>query len=143
MDISSYRLTAVCSEKDNGTPAAIVAAIQEKKDFQYYSVIVYREDKDSIHYDWYLIPSDHPALNPASYTWKPKMGKRGKKKDVVVGWETDAVDGSDMDITFSMSSQLWMHICITDELRTHIVASCTASNKPKYSYIQLYEKEVA
>jgi len=140
IDISSYRLTTVCSPTGHGTPEAIVASINSKKDFQYYSVIVYSEKDGSLEYDWYLIPSDHPALTPSSYEWKHKLGKQGAKKGDVVGWETNVLEGSRMDITYSMSSQLWMHLSITPELRSHIVGSCTVSNKPKLSYLALYDK---
>jgi hypothetical protein len=140
IDISSYRLTTVCSPTDHGKAEAIVAAIDRNKDFQYYSVMVYSEKEATLEYDWYLIPASHPALSPSTYKWEHKMGKIGAKKGTIVGWETDLVDGSRMDITYSMSSQLWMHLNVTEELRTHIVASCSVSNKPKLSYLALAEK---
>jgi len=137
IEISSYRLTTICSPTAHGTAEDIIAAIDGKKDFQYYSAIVYCEREGAIEYDWYLIPADHPALSPAKYDWKHKLGKKGAKKDTVVGWETNVVEGSRMDITYSMSSQLWIHLTVTDDLRKHIVASCTACSTPKLSYIQL------
>ena len=140
IEISSYRLTTICSPTDHGTAKDIIAAIDGKKDFQYYSAIVYCERSGTIEYDWYLIPADHPALSPSTYDWQHKLGKKGSKKDTVVGWETNIVMGSRMDITYSMSSQLWIHLSITPELRTHIVASCTVSNTPKLSYLALCEK---
>ena len=139
--ISSYRLTTVCSDKDPGTVETIIAEIQSRKNFDYYSVLIYQEDGANILYDWYLIPADHPAMNPRTHTWKQKMGKQGSKKDTVVGWVTDTHEGSYMDITFSMSSQLWIHLTITPELRTHLVASSVVPKGQKYDYITLFEKE--
>jgi hypothetical protein len=36
-----------------------------------------------------------------------------------------------------MSSQLWIHIEITEDTKKFIVASATASKKPTLNYIQL------
>ena len=142
-DISSYRLTTVCDGKNCGTPAAIIEEINSRKNFTYYSFMVRDElsVEGSITYDWILIPSDHPLLNPALYTWEPTVGKRGKGKDVQVGWNTNVVNGCSMKISFSMSSQLWMHIEMTEELKKYVIASSTVSNKPTFNYIQLFDKE--
>lgn len=144
IDISSYRLTTVCSEKNCGTAAEIVEEITKRKIFDYYSIIVRDEstDKDHIGYDWLLIPSNYIALDPSSYTWEPTIGKRGKNKDTQVGWNTNEINGCKMSITFSMSSQLWMHIEMTEDIKKFIVASTVASNKPSYNYIQILEKLV-
>ena len=143
IDISSYRLTTVCSEKNCGTPAEINQEINNRKNFEYYSFIVRDEasDKDKISYDWLLIPSNYVGLDPASYTWEPTIGKRGKNKDAQVGWKTNTINGCSMSISFSMSSQLWLHIEMTEEIKKFIVASSTASNKPTCNYIQLFEKD--
>ena len=77
-DISSYRLTTVCSEKTCGTPAEFIEEINKRKNFDYYSIIL-RDNKETT-YDWLLIPSDYLILNPSSYSWKPMIGKKGKKK---------------------------------------------------------------
>jgi hypothetical protein len=140
--ISSYRLTTVCSDKTPGKIEEIIAEIQRRKDFTYYSIIVREEDETGILYDWYLIPSDFPAFNPASYTWHPKLGKIGKNKGAVVGWETETLDGSSMSITFSMSSQLWMDIAVTKEMKKFVVGSCKVAKGRKYNYIELFEKSV-
>ena len=141
--ISSYRLTTVCTGESPGKIEDIIAEIQRRKDFAFYSIIV-REDTDKqILYEWYLIPSDFPTLNPASYTWHPKLGKIGKNKGAITGWETDMLDGSSMSITFGMSSQLWIDVHITEELKKFIVASCRVNRGMKYNYIQLYEKDQA
>jgi hypothetical protein len=93
-------------------------------------------------YDWYLVPSDFPALNPACYNWRPKIGKTGKNKDAITGWETDQQNGSSMSISFSMSSQLWMNVAITEELKGFIVGSCVVNRGRKYNYIQLHDMNI-
>ena len=142
IDISSYRLTTVCSEKTCGIPSEIVQEINKRKNFTYYSFIVRDETSDSVSYDWLLIPSNYIGLDPASYTWVPTIGKRGKNKDAQVGWNTNEINGCKMSITFSMSSQLWIHIEMTEEIKKFIIASATVSNKPKYNYIELVDKLV-
>jgi len=138
--ISSYRLTTACSDKDPGTMETIIKEIQSRKNFDYYSVLIYTESEIEILYDWYLIPADHPAMNPTTYKWDPKLGKKGVKKGSVVGWETDTYEGSSMGITFSMSSQLWIHLTITPDLRSHLVASSTVTKGLKYDYITLFDE---
>lgn len=140
--ISSYRLTTVCSEKAPGDMPAIIAEINNRKNFAFYSIIVREDRMHQILYDWYLIPSDFPALNPACYNWRPKIGKTGKNKDAITGWETDQQNGSSMSITFSMSSQLWMNVAITEELKGFIVGSCIVNRGRKYNYIQLNDMNI-
>ena len=141
IDISSYRLTTVCSEKNCGVPSDIIQEINSRKNFEYYSFIIRDESASAtdniIGYDWLLIPSNYLVLDPASYSWQPSIGKRGKNKDSQVGWTTNEINGCKMSITFSMSSQLWIHITMTEDIKKFIVASTTVSNKPKYNYIQL------
>lgn len=139
--ISSYRLTSVCSDKTPGKIEEIIKEINRRKDFTFYSIIV-REDTDTqILYEWYLIPSDYPSFNPASYNWYNKLGKTGKNKGVITGWETDTLNGSSMSITFSMSSQLWIVIHINDDMKKFIIGSCSVNRGRKYNYIQLHDKE--
>lgn len=142
IDISSYRLTTVCSEKTCGTPVEIIKEINKRKNFDYYSFIVRDENPNSetIHYDWLLIPSNYITLDPESYTWEPTIGKRGKNKDAQVGWNTNEINGCKMSISFSMSSQLWIHIEMTEDIKKFIVASADVKNKPVYNYIELLEK---
>jgi hypothetical protein len=137
--VSSYRLTTVCSDKSHGKVDDIIAEINSRKNFHHYSIIVRNESDKQFQYDWYLIPSDFPAFNPASYKWSLKTGKLGKNKGETVGWETDVINGSSMSITFSMSSQLWLDIKITDEMKKFIVGSCQVNKGRKYNYIQLCE----
>jgi len=141
IDISSYRLTTVCSEKKCGTPTEIIEEINKRKNFDYYSFIVRDEtNNENISYDWLLIPSNYLILDPSSYTWEPTIGKRGKNKDTQVGWKTNEINGCKMSIAFSMSSQLWIHIEMTEEIKNFIVASAVVENKPKYNYINLLDK---
>ena len=140
--ISSYRLTTVCSEKNCGSPMEIIQEINSRKNFDYYSFIVRDENyiKNCIYYDWLLIPSDFICLDPASYTLEPTIGKRGKNKDSQVGWHTNIINGCKMSIIFSMSSQLWIHIEMTEEIRKFIVATTEVSNKRQFNYIDLADK---
>ncbi len=139
--ISSYRLTNVCSDKDNGTAEGLVGEINRRKNFNYYSIVVRKEDGEGskMRYDWYLIPADYAALNPSSYEWSLKIGKQGKNKDSPVGWETNTIDGSSMSCTFSMSSQLWMEVAVTDDLKKYMVSSCEVKVVRSMNYIQLWD----
>ena len=141
-DVSSYRLTTICSDKNCGTQTDIIQEINKRKNFDYYSIIVRNEcsETNEITYDWLLIPSDYSAFDPNFYEWSPMIGKKGKNKGTQVGWTTNIINGSKMTITFSMSSQLWIKIQMTDELKEFIVASATVKHSPKYSYIDIYER---
>ena len=103
-----------------------------------YSIIVRECTGKQIMYDWYLIPSDFPVLNPAFYKWHHKIGKN---KGVITGWETDMLNGSRMSIAFSMSSQLWIDVLITEEMKKFIVGYCRINCERKYNYIQLYDND--
>jgi hypothetical protein len=142
IDISSYRLTTVCSEKQCGDPTEIIEEINKRKNFEYYSFIIRDEntERGDISYDWLLIPSNYIILNPSSYTWEPTIGKRGKNKDAQVGWHTNEINGCKMSITFSMSSQLWIHIEMTEDIKKFIIASAEVKNKPIYNYIDILDK---
>ena len=140
-NISSYRLTTVCSEKTPGKIEDIIAEINKRKNFKFYSIIVRKDTEKQILYEWYLIPSDCPELNPAAYTWHPTLGKVGKNKGAITGWKTETLNCSSMTITFSMSSQLWIYVNITEEMRKFVVGSCSVNSGRKYNYIQLYERE--
>jgi hypothetical protein len=143
LDISSYRLTSVCSEQDCGSPEIIIEEIMKRKNFDYYSIIARKEEEIKIDYQWFLIPSDAMFVNPQFYQWFPLFGKRGKKKDVQVGWTTNELDGSKMSISFAMSSQLWMHLSITEEIKNSflIAETCVLKNDlKKLSFVELAEK---
>ena len=141
IDISSYRLTTVCSDKHYGAPAEIIEEINRRKNFDYYSFIVRDEsDSENISYDWLLIPSNYVALDPSSYSWEPAIGKKGKNAEQQVGWKTNEINGCKMSITFSMSSQLWIHIEMTEEIKNFIIARATVQKKPRYNYIELADQ---
>lgn len=142
IDISSYRLTTVCNAKECGKIEDIIAEINSRKNFDYYSFIVRNElaDSDMIEYDWIMIPSNHDILNPEKYEWEKMVGLRGKNKGEQVGWKTKDIDGSNMSITFSMSSQLWMHIKMTDAIKKFIIASTKTRKTHVFDYIQLFKK---
>ena len=135
--ISSYRLTSVCSESNPADAASIIAEINRRKNYDYYSIIVRSETPTTYIYVWYLIPSSCPALNPETYTWVPTTGAKGKKKDCTIGWRTNVVDGSWMSISFSMSSQLWMNFNITEKHAEYKMASATAPKQRRYTYSEL------
>jgi hypothetical protein len=139
-NISSYRLTTVCSADNPGNISEIIAEINKRKNFQYYSIIARDESPDNIYYDWFVLPAEHPALNPSSYIWEPMIGKRGKKKDIQVGWNTNVVNGSSMSISFSMSSQLWISVTITDEMKEqYILATTQVKKQIMMDYVALSE----
>ena len=139
-NISSYRLTTVCSADNPGNITEIIAEINKRKNFQYYSIIARDESPDKIYYDWFVLPAEHPALDPSSYTWEPMIGKRGKKKDIQVGWNTNVVNGSSMSISFSMSSQLWISVSITDEMKEqYILATTQVKKQIMMDYVALSE----
>ena len=141
-DISSYRLTTVCSEKNCGTPQDFISEIHKRKNFDYYSFILRDETSHAncVEYEWLLIPSNYEALDPSSYVWEPIIGKRGKNKDVQTGWTTNKINGCKMSIIFSMSSQLWIHIEMTEYIHNFIVANTVVSNKPIYNYFDIVDK---
>jgi hypothetical protein len=93
-----------------------------------------------IHYDWLLIKSDYPLFDPSSYIWEPTIGKKGRNKDVQVGWNTNKIDGCSMKITFSMSSQLWIEIEMTEDIKKYIISSISICNNPVYNYIDIVDK---
>jgi hypothetical protein len=149
-DMSSYRLTTVCNATNPGSPAAIIEEINRRKNFDFYSILVRVEydDKENakatthslaskeVEYDWILCPADHKAFNPASYEWTPTLGKRGKNKDSQVGWHTNVIDGCKMSITFSMSSQLWVHLD-AEAVKLFVISTSKASCTPTLNYIDL------
>jgi hypothetical protein len=132
--ISSYRLTTVCSNKMHGEIETIIKEINRRKNFTFYSILVRKENASNILYDWYLIPSNHPVLDPSTYEWKLKSGKTG-----ITGWETNKINGSSMSINFSMSSQLWIGVHMTEDMKKYILGSVTVARGRKYNYISLYE----
>jgi hypothetical protein len=141
-DISSYRLTTVCREKNGDNKDLFLQEIEKRKNFDYYSFLVRNQMGTNIsgklEYDWFMIPSDYFVFNPYSYVWTPIIGKRGKNKDCHLGWTTQELPGgSKMNVAFSMSSQLWVRVAMTEDILSFRVASCVVNNTPKYNYIDL------
>jgi hypothetical protein len=139
--ISSYRLTSVTNSENPGTPEEFCAEINKRKNFDYYSVIL-REDLagGGFKYDWYLIPSSYSSFDPCAWIWVPTMGKRGKNSGKQIGWET--IDGS-MKISFSMSSQLWIYLKVTEDFKQFVIASTIYDGKsPEMDYISLAKSNV-
>ena len=142
--ISSYRLTSVCNQKNVGDPSVIAREINLRKNFHYYSVLVRDEHVDpskplaSIKYDWLCIPAECPYFNPSFYEWKPCFNKKG----VQTGWVTDVKDDCYMNISFSMSSQLWIHLS-NEKMKEYNVSSVTVENKQTSSYLDIYELDNA
>ena len=135
ISISSYRLTTVCSDKNPGIPAEIVKEISQRdSSFEYYSVLLREELEDNIiDYYWCVIPKTCPIFNISANDLQPKMGKTGKNKGVQVGWETKYIS-----ITFSMSSQLWIHLTF-DDIKSYVVSNVKVSNSnKKISYTDIF-----
>jgi hypothetical protein len=138
--ISSYRLSSVCSDRNVGNISDIIAEINNRKNFDYYSLLLREEEEKKINYKWYMLPCDFQYLNPEKYEWEKKMGSRKNNKDKQLGWKTNVVDGCYMDITFSMSSQLWIHMGNID-LNQYLISECCIDLKDKtfINLIELYE----
>jgi len=133
VSISSYRLTTVCSDKIHGNETDIITEIEKRDEsFDYYSILIRDEKENSIiDYEWYMIPKDYYLFKIHSLT--PKMGKTGKNKGNIVGWESKYCD-----ITFSMSSQLWYKFNM-NEIKKYKVCQTTIDNsKPKINYSQIF-----
>ena len=131
--ISSYRLTSVCNDGNTGDAEEILKEIKKRdKSFDYYSILVRIEKQNIIEYMWYVIPKDFHIFNTKTLT--PKLGKIGKKKDKIVGWESQHCD-----ITFSMSSQLWYKFNINDINKFKICSTKIDNSKPKINYSQIFQ----
>ena len=132
--ISSYRLTSVCNDANNGEPVEILKEIKKRdSSFDYYSILIRKEkDKKIIEYMWYIIPKDYYVFN--TYKLTPKIGKKGKKTNLVVGWESKY-----SDITFSMSSQLWYKFNIKDIEKYKVCSTEIDNSKSKINYTQIFQ----
>ena len=141
--ISSYRLTSVTNAENPGSVEDVLQEINKRKNFDYYSIILREEiaNGGGFKYDWYMIPSDYGPFNPYNFEWVPTIGKRGKNSGKQVGWNTTTSNSNSqgsMSVTFSMSSQLWINLNVTEELKGFIVASATyQGNAPQLDYITL------
>lgn len=118
LNISSYRLTAVSKTKD--ISKIIEEIVKRDSSYDYYSILVREEQpNDNIRYLWIIVPKDFYTFNPKMYEWFSKMSRDCSDKQV--GWKSTY-----MDITDSMSSQLWFHMDFKDVER-YVVASTTVN----------------
>ena len=134
ISISSYRLTSVCNDANKGNPDEILKEIIKRdSSFDYYSILIRKEkEKELIEYMWYIIPKDYYVFKTDSLT--PKIGKQGKKINLVVGWESKY-----SDITFSMSSQLWYKFNIKDIEKYKVCSTEIDNSKSKINYSQIFQ----
>ena len=134
VSISSYRLTSVCNDKNIGNPQVILNKIEKKDEsFEYYSILIRSEknNDEKITYTWYIIPKDCYIFKIVNLT--PKLGKNGKKKGEVVGWQSKYCD-----ITFSMSSQLWYKFNIECIEKYKVCCTDVYNSKSKITYSQIF-----
>tara|TARA_Y100000996_G_scaffold15300_1_gene11733 strand:+ start:823 stop:1641 length:819 start_codon:yes stop_codon:yes gene_type:complete len=133
IEISSYRLTSVCNDKVYGNEQDIIDEIEKRdKSFDYYSILIRNEKKNSIiEYNWYIIPKDYYLFKIDKLTLK--IGKKGKKKGEIIGWQSKYCD-----IRFSMSSQLWYEFNICDIEKYKICSNKIDNSKSKINYSQIY-----
>ncbi len=143
--ISSYRLTKVCKADGTDCIESIKKEINDRKNFQFYSIIVRDESSKGkkIKYDWYLIPATDPIFDPETYKWSPMTGKTRATTNKIQGWTTEEVKGCKMSISYAMSSQLWIDVSVTDELKKHLIASTTINIGKKLSLLDIYNKFIA
>lgn len=135
MNISSYRLTSVTSDNNLGNIDEITSEIENRDDsFDYYSIILREDIGRNIKYDWYVIPKDCHIFDCRKYVWEPKIGKQGPNSGNQIGWKSKY-----MDITFSMSSQLWFHIK-SDDIKKYIIHSVNINmdERIRLSYSDLF-----
>lgn len=137
--ISSYRLTTVCDQSNPGNKDAIMKEIKNRdSSYDYYSLLGRIEDKKNkfIRYKWYLIPKTCNAVDTCAFPWEPKVGLRGKKQGQQVGWQSQ-----NMEISFAMSSQLWLTFPI-EQIKRYCVCEATidTSQTRKITYAEMMAK---
>ncbi len=133
IDISSYRLTSVCNDKMPGNEQDIIQEISKRdKSFDYYSFLIRKEKENSvINYTWYIIPKEYYLFKIDNL--KPKIGKIGKKKGNVIGWESKY-----SQIMFSMSSQLWYKFDVKHIEKYRVCSVNIDNSKKKIGYSEIY-----
>lgn len=138
VSISSYRLTNVTSANHLGTSREIISEIESRDaSFDYYSLLIRDNiDANSIKYNWYIIPKKFYIFNSSKYTFETKLGKRGRNIGKPIGWKNPH-----MVITFSMSSQLWIHFNL-DKIKQFLISSViiNKSTLPKINYAGIYKQ---
>jgi|TARA_B110000971_G_C20001804_1_gene497222 hypothetical protein len=134
VSMSSYRLTKVCSDKNNGNAQDIVKEINERNNsFDYYSILIRKETEVSIiEYNWYIIPKDYHTFSIDNLTHK--IGKTGNKRGEIIGWKSN-----NCAITFSMSSQLWYNFNIEHINKYKVCSTKIDNSKSKINYAQIFD----
>lgn len=128
--VSSYRLTSVCNNRTIGDTEDIVEEIKRRDEsFDYYSILLRNERLNYITYQWYVIPENFYVFDAGRYEWDTKIGRSG----LIVGWKSKF-----MDITFSMSSQLWYKFKLCDIEQFKIVEESVENNNALMSYADVY-----
>lgn len=129
LDISSYRLTAV--SKTDDIKKIVGEILKRDASYDYYSILIRNElSENDLKYTWVLVPKEYYTFNPKKYKWMHKIGRAGK----VTGWKSNY-----MDITDSMSSQLWFHMNFTD-IERFVVASSRVNVSNKISFAAQVKK---
>lgn len=98
--ISSYRLTSVCDSKNIGNKKDIIKEIEKRNNrFDYYSILLRREDKKSniLWYYWCFVPKNHYIFEIKEDDFCKKI--KINSNDIQVGWK-----GKNFDINFCMVS---------------------------------------
>lgn len=143
INISSYRLSKVCSNKNIGNKTNIIEEIRKRDgSFEYYSILAREEiitlNELLINYIWYIIPKSYYIFQ-LDNELEHKFGKQGENKNTITGWKSKY-----FDITFSMSSQLWYRFNknLIDKYKIHEVLINNSNNKISYSDIyNFYDSE--
>jgi len=136
--MSSYRLTTVCSDTNPGIKKEILSEIEKRDEsFDYYSILFKDEtieNNRTVIYRWCIIPKDYHIFNVRKYPMVQTVGKRGKKKGNIIGWQSKY-----FNITFSMSSQLWFHFNFKD-IKRYVIAEVEIDRRttPELSYGDIY-----
>lgn len=120
LSISSYRLT-----KCNNNITDIINEIDVvRKNFNFYALLAREENSKEYIYKYYKIPSNFLKAN--DFIWEKKYRKDGKFS----GWKTNVINEIYLDISESMSSQLWIHLN-TETIEQYLINTVKVSRKNK------------
>tara|TARA_B100000424_G_C22889432_1_gene473145 strand:- start:258 stop:1013 length:756 start_codon:yes stop_codon:yes gene_type:complete len=135
LNVSSYRLTKVTDMKNPGNKNDILREIEKRDNtFDYFSILVKRDNYNSITYEWYVIPKDYYLFKIDPNDFSEKFGKQGKNKDNIIGWKWKYGE-----ITFSMSSQIWYSFDINCIKQFRIHSIKLNHNLPTIDCEELYK----
>jgi len=130
VNISSYRLTSVCNNLDVGNKEEIINEINNRdKSYDYYSILLRKENNNIINYYWCIIPKNNKIFNiNNNILFIPKYSTKNNEKQI--GWKSQY-----FDITFSLSSQLWFHFKFED-IKRYIICQVEVNLNvlPKITY---------